>query len=233
VIDLPAAAAALLVLAAQGTVHQHVSPPDPQVLAPGYAPLKFTAPVPGTYDLPPLGTAADGEVLDGTGKTVHLRDLYGTKLVLLSFIYTSCSDANGCPLASFVVSQVQQRLLADAALRDRVRLVSLSFDPAHDTPSVMRDYGQVFRKQSFDWRFLTTASQEKLEPILADYNQSVQREYDSNGRALGTMSHILRVYLIDRDRRIRNIYSQSFLHPDVVLADIRTLLTESGLHCCK
>lgn len=210
-------------LAAQAA-HEHTAPPDPLVLAPGYAPLRFAAPVPGTYDLPSLGTAADGEVIDGSGKIIYLRDLYGKKLVLLSFVYTSCGDVNGCPLASFVVSQIQKRLLADAKLRDQVRLVSLSFDPAHDTPAVMDDYGRLFRKQSFDWRFLTTASEEKLEPILAGYNQSVQRDYDSNGKALGTVSHILRVYLIDRDRRIRNIYSQSFLHADVVLADIRTLL---------
>jgi len=38
------------------------------------------------------------------------------------------------------------------------------------------------------------------------------------------VSHLLRVYLIDRNRRIRNIYSQSFLHAGVVLAHLRTLL---------
>jgi len=37
------------------------------------------------------------------------------------------------------------------------------------------------------------------------------------------MSHILRVYLIDADKRIRNIYSPSYLHPDILYADIRTV----------
>jgi cytochrome c peroxidase len=37
------------------------------------------------------------------------------------------------------------------------------------------------------------------------------------------MSHILRVYLIDADKRIRNIYSPSYLHPDMLYADIRTV----------
>jgi cytochrome c peroxidase len=40
------------------------------------------------------------------------------------------------------------------------------------------------------------------------------------------MSHILRVYLIDRQRRIRNIYSMSFLHADVVVNDIESVLDE-------
>jgi cytochrome c peroxidase len=41
-------------------------------------------------------------------------------------------------------------------------------------------------------------------------------------------SHILRVMLIDRQRRVRNIYSVSFLHADTVLNDVRTLLLEEG-----
>ena len=40
------------------------------------------------------------------------------------------------------------------------------------------------------------------------------------------MSHILRVFLIDRQKNIRNIYSPSFLHPDILLADIRTVLED-------
>jgi hypothetical protein len=40
------------------------------------------------------------------------------------------------------------------------------------------------------------------------------------------MSHRLRVFIIDRDRRIRNVYSPAYLHPDLVLADLRTLAME-------
>ena len=72
--------------------------PQPPNLAPGYAPLPFPAPKPGSYQLPAMGSAADGKVLDVDGKTKKLHDLYGDKLVLLSFIYATCDDANGCPL---------------------------------------------------------------------------------------------------------------------------------------
>jgi cytochrome c peroxidase len=50
--------------------------------------------------------------------------------------------------------------------------------------------------------------------------------YNEDGDYAGTMSHILRVYLIDRDRRIRNIYSAGFLHVDTVINDLRTLQME-------
>jgi cytochrome c peroxidase len=79
-----------------------------------------------------------------------------------------------------------------------------------------------------DWRFLTTSSEEALEPILDSYDQWVIRDYDEQGKPLGTMSHLLRVYLIDQARQIRNIYSVSFLHADTVAADIETVLMEAS-----
>ena len=146
------------------------------------------------------------------------------KTVVLSFIYTSCSDVNGCPLATYVLSQVQKRLAKDERTTANVRLVSVSFDPANDTPQVMADYGRHFRRHAVDWRFLTAESESRLNPILRDYDQFVIRDRGPDGEPLATMSHILRVYLIDADKRIRNIYSPSYLHPDLLYADIRTVL---------
>ena len=49
-------------------------------------------------------------------------------------------------------------------------------------------------------------------------------EYDENGNYIGSISHILRVFLIDQEKNVRNIYSVSFLHPDLLINDIKTLL---------
>ncbi len=203
--------------------HQH---PRPTVLAPGYADLEFNPPRPGTYNLPPLGMAGDGAVLDSAAKRTRLYDLLGDKIVVLSFIYTTCNDVNGCPLASHVLRGVQNRLLESTDLSRRVRLLSFSFDPGHDTPDVLADYSRHFRKSGFDWRFLTCASEDELAPILEQFDQWVIKDYDDDGNYLGTISHNLRVYLIDRAKRIRNIYSVSFLHADTLLNDIRTLEME-------
>jgi cytochrome c peroxidase len=159
-------------------------------------------------------------VRDEAGRARRLYDFLGDKIVVLSFIYTTCSDANGCPLASYVLRKVQDRALADPALRERVRLVSVSFDPEHDTAAVMAAYGERLRAPGFDWPFLTTASLAELQPLLDAYDQWIVRD------ASGAFSHVLRVMLIDRERRVRNIYSVSFLHADVVLNDVRTLSME-------
>jgi cytochrome c peroxidase len=206
---------------AGSVAHEHV---QPLVLAPGYADLEFEPPTAGEYALPALGNAADGTVTDVTGKPRRLHEFLGDKVVVMSFIYTTCSDVNGCPLATHVLRGLQDHILASSDLREQVRLLSFSFDPAHDTPAVLRDYSAHFKQPGFDWQFLTCDSEQTLEPLLRDYDQWIIKDYDAEGNFLGTMSHILRVYLIDTERRIRNIYSVSFLHADTVANDIRTIL---------
>ena len=209
-------------LAASQQPH-HDRADQPQVLAPGYSALAFPAPAAGSYSLPPLGEAADGELLDSAGAPATLHALYDGKTIVLSFIYTACPDVNGCPLATFVLSLVQRRLSFDEQLKAEVRLVTVSFDPVRDSPEVMASYGRSFKRDDIDWRFLTADSIESLEPILNSYDQAVIRDRDPDGKSVGTMSHILRVYLIDQQKNIRNIYSPSYLHPDILLADIRTV----------
>lgn len=202
--------------------------PLPTDLAPGYGQLEFVLPLPGSYKLPGLGQATDSKVLTSKGRQVNLYDLMGDKFTLLSFIYTNCSDVNGCPLASYVMAKVQDRVLADEILKDTVRLVSFSFDPVNDTPVALERYASNFRKPGFDWRFVTANTAEDMAAILEAYDQFVIREYDSQGKLLGAISHMLRVYLIDHNHVIRNIYSVSYLHPDTILNDIRTIIATTG-----
>lgn len=201
--------------------------PDPVPLAPGYGDLGYTVPEAGSYRLPALNPAADGDVIREDGRSIRLHELYGDKIVLLSFIYSSCSDINGCPLATAVLARIKQRLNREPELADNLRLISLSFDPAHDTPEVMKLYSKSFNNSKGEWLFLTTKSRRTLAPILRDYNQSILPTYNEQGEITGTFSHILRVYLIDRERQIRNIYSISFLHPDLLINDVKTLLMEA------
>lgn len=203
-------------------------PPVQAPLAPGYKPLAFKPPEPGTYVLPVLGNAADGRVVDSDNASLTLHDLYGDKTVLLSFIYTTCDDVNGCPLATAVFQKVKNKLKQSRDIAGQIRFLTLSFNPEHDTPEAMRRYGQGFQDAGIEWRFLTTRSEQEIHPILNDYQQSVDREYDDQGQFTGKFSHLLRVFLIDRQKQIRNIYTVSFLHPDTLIADIRTLLQESS-----
>ncbi len=178
----------------------------------------FSLPEPGSYQLPVIGLAGEGEVVTPQGQATTLHQLMGDRVVLLSFIYATCSDERGCPLATRVLQRVARQIEQDSELRDGLRLLTLSFDPVHDTPTRLQQYARRFGGLSDHWQFLTTGDERRLQPILTAYQQRVEKMKD------GSFSHLLRVYLIDRDRRIRNIYSADMLDPDLLLTDVKTLL---------
>ncbi len=199
------------------------------VLAPGYGPLEYELPNPGSYNLPPLGIAADGEVLNADGQPTRLHNLLDGRVVLLSFMFSSCSDVNGCPLSSFVFYKLKSSMQHDAELEAGMRLVSLSFDPKRDTPEVIKLYANNFRYAGAkgDWRFVTTESEQNLKPILDAYGQDIQKMVNADTGETLDISHLLKVFLIDSKQRIRNIYSVPFLHADLLINDVRTLLLET------
>jgi protein SCO1/2 len=89
-------------------------------------------------------------LVDATGRSVNLTQLLETdKPVLINFIFTSCSAV--CPVMAATFSQVQERL---GEKRERVRMLSVSIDPEHDTPARLSEYAQRFRARA-DWHFLT------------------------------------------------------------------------------
>ncbi len=229
----------LATLATSGPVHaQSQTGPNAEVyLAPGWGELSFTAPAAGTYALPSLGAAQDGRVLQANGDAANLHELMGDKITVLSFVYRTCDDVNGCPLSTMVLYTLGNRIAKDPSLKDRLKLITLSFDPEFDTPGVMAEYGEsIVGDAALDWAFLTTESETQLAPILRDYQQSVVKDAylnqgDSDGQkpsdGRNRFSHILRVFLIDENKQIRNIYSLSFLHPDILVNDVKTLFLES------
>ena len=204
-------------MALAGHGHETVSDvPQTVVLAPGYRTLSYPAPQVGSYSLPSISDAFDAPYLSSLGLEGTLHDLMDGKVTILSFIYTKCEDVNGCPLAAFVMSQIQKQVKQT----ESVQFISYSFDIKNDTPKVLENYAQSFRNDGAKWDFLTAPNSERLENLLKQYNQTVQI---SDGQIY---SHMLRVFLIDSKKRIRNIYSTAFLHADTITNDIETLLKE-------
>lgn len=189
----------------------------------------YDAPVPGTYTLPVIKPAADGALLDTSGQPVHLLELLRDRVTVMSFIYTRCAAAKACPYATGVLLQLHRASAEDPELAKQLRLVSLSFDPANDTPERMAAYARVaaLSTDAAPWDFVTTRSPAEIQPILAAYGQTVDDRPNPRDPA-GPLNHTLRVFLVDREGRIRNIYSAGTLDLRLVLADVRTLLLETA-----
>jgi cytochrome c peroxidase/protein SCO1/2 len=204
-------AAALLLPAAALAHHVELLPP-----------LEYEPPAPGSYVLHRIMPAPDGKIVGLSGKTEALSRYTRGAITLLGFIYTTCTDPDGCPLAYRVFDALNEEIGAAPRLRDKVRFVTLSFDPLRDTPGAMREYAGSREKGTAPrWYFLTTRSGRELEPLVDGFGQDVRRT--RSGREL---SHVLKVFLIDREGDVREIYGSNFLHPRAVLNDIETLLLE-------
>ncbi len=191
--------------------------------------LAFVPPAPGSYQLYQIMTAPDGTVLETDGSVHPLSEFTKGKVTLFSFIYTYCTDARGCPLAYETLHSLKATIEQDPTLRDKVRFVSMSFDPRNDTPETMRLYGdaEMRDRRGLRWHFLTARSGKELAPLLDGFGQDVTVAADQPpGQRVPVLSHLLKVYLIDANGKVREIYSTSFLQPAILLNDIKTLLLE-------
>ena len=211
----------VLVPAADSVHHQHSAGATAGTasLAARVAPAP---PLAHDYTLPKVKPAGNAHLIDANEQPQTLRELSRGKLLLLSFIFTHCADPKGCPLASFVMRQVGRAAAADPALKNRVRLLSFSFDPARDTPARLAAYRDALQAGALDWHFATVTNPDELPAVLSAYGQSVLRD-----PAGGNFSHQLRVFLIDGEGQIRNEYSTAFLRAPEVLADLRSVAHET------
>jgi len=187
---------------------------------------QFTPPPPGTYTLPVIDTVHDHSLLDPQGTRVNLRSLTKNKIAVISFMYTSCADVGGCPLAAAVLHQLDHLLSQRPELARRATLLSVSFDPERDTPTRMAEVKAKLTPHT-DWHFLTSATTTELQPILDDFNQPVARLTKDNGEWSGLFRHVLKVYLVDQHHNVRNIYSTGLFSAQLVLNDIETILLET------
>ena len=177
----------------------------------------FEPPPPGTYELPPIQEVDEYVLVTPDGATTHLPGLAAGQVGVVSFVYRSCTQASGCPLALAVLRRLDRELARRPQLARRVRLATVSFDPARDTPERMGDLARMLAPRG-DWRFLTVSEPQQIRPVLADYSQDVVQLEDA------VLRHVLKVFLVDAERRVRNIYSAGFLSWQLLLNDIETVL---------
>jgi cytochrome oxidase Cu insertion factor (SCO1/SenC/PrrC family) len=191
--------------------------------------MEFVPPPPGSYKLQKIQRVADAVLLDSAGRSIKLSALTHGKITLLTFFYTYCADPLGCPFAHTTLAQLRDRVSGDRALAGRVRFVSVSLDPTHDTPAAIAIYGKEFMTDPrFEWRFLTARRVRELLPVLDDFGQDVSVDRDNAGRATRTLHHMLKMFLVDSHGEVREIYTLSFLQPQVMFNDIKTLALEGG-----
>lgn len=163
-----------------------------------------------------IRTAPDFTLTTQDDKSLHLADCKG-KVLLASFIFTTCNGS--CPATTHRMAQVQEALHKNG-LDKRVHLLSISLDPARDTPAVLRGYMRLYDVDDANWTFLT-GPKEKVEKTIADWGMWAKPA------ANGQLDHPSRIFLVDKRGRIREIYNLGFMKTPWVIEDIELLLKEA------
>ena len=183
----------------------------------GHAPLPEPAPaVPASSILTPGGVAPDAEFTDESGVRRRLSDWRG-RILAVTFIYTRCPLPDFCPRMNRHFAAVQADVVADARLRERVRLLSVSLDPDFDTPAVLAAEARRVRADPNVWTFLT-GSREVIDRFAVPFGVYVVR----NGKNLGDITHNLRTAVIGADGRVLTIFSGSEWSPADLLGALRS-----------
>ncbi|SFE14798.1 protein SCO1/2 [Paenibacillus catalpae] len=157
---------------------------------------------------------------DIDGNEVSLESTNG-KARLVYFYFASCPDV--CPPTTFMISEVEDQLREAGILGTKAELISITFDPTHDTPDVIRDFATRNFAQLEDggWEFLRGNDEEATLKLARDFGVSVKREND-------TFIHMNVITLVDKKGQIRKWIngSDESLTPESMVADLKQLAKE-------
>ena len=185
---------------------------------PDYKPsVQYHTPAPG--DLVP-----NFALLNQSDRTIHLDQFRG-KLLLATFVYTRCTLADYCPRMSRNFAAIDEQLAQDPKLYAGTHLLSISFDPTYDTPTVLRSYGGAytgrFTKENFThWDFAAPPMKE-LAGVAEWFGVGI-----TPGEQ-GSLYHSLSTALIGRDGRILVWYPTNEWTPQQMLAEIHKAATKT------
>lgn len=149
-------------------------------------------------------------------KLIKINEYRGKALVL-TFIYTRCPDPQFCTLMSSNFQQLEQELQKQPALHDKTHLLSISFDPAFDTPAVLRSYGAAYTgrysDEKFDhWEF-AGGSADQVKGIAQYFGL---RYYQNTDQII----HGLRTAIIAPDGKIFKVYEGNEWKPEELMTEL-------------
>jgi protein SCO1/2 len=182
----------------------------------GHAELPPDArPVKAMDVMSPGDEVPDDPLQDQTGATHRLSDWRGRALAV-TFVYTRCPLPDFCPLMDRRFGELQRAITGDARLRDRVHLVSVTFDPGHDTAAVIQAHAKARGADPQTWSYLT-GSPAAIDHLTSRFGVSAIADKD----AAKTITHNLRTAVIDPKGRLVTIHSGNEWTVDQLLTDLR------------
>src|SRR4051812_41322777 len=101
-----------------------------------------------------IGPAPEVRLTDSEGRPFDLARCRG-KVVLVGFVFTTCNGT--CPLTSAAMARCRDALKEEGLWGEKVEFVSITLDPSHDSPEVLKLYADIYRADPASWHFVTGA----------------------------------------------------------------------------
>jgi len=169
----------------------------------------------GPTEPQPGAEIPDVKLVNQDGRPFNTRQLKGRALVV-TFIYTRCPLPDQCPLMSANFAQLNAALGADAELRKKARLLSVTLDPEFDKPEVLRSYAATYAGGRFDdWDFATGDPADVRR--FAEFFGLI---YKAEGNQV---VHSLRTAVVGADGRLIKIYRGNEWKPEEILNELKAL----------
>ena len=184
---------------------------------------------PRTEPLPVHWSVPDFTLVDQEGDTLRAADLGGSVWAVNVF-FSNCHGV--CPRVNARMARVAETLRERGLLGDEMRLVSISVDPARDTPPVLREYARAFGgAPPREWAFLTGSRADKVRRLIQQGFRvtALDPGPDEGEGADGyQVSHSPRILLVDRQGRVRGTYDgREAAATEALLAAAALLLDET------
>jgi len=164
--------------------------------------------------LKPGDPVPDTTLVDETNTARPLTSLKGHR-VALTFMYTRCPQPDFCPLMDRNFVAIQNEIQKTPGLGD-VRLVSVSFDPANDTPAVLKTHARDLKTDPAVWHFVT-ASADDIKGFAAKFGVTAEPSAESPA----VLTHNLSTAVIDADGRLVKIRPGNMWTPADLIADLK------------
>lgn len=145
------------------------------------------------------------------GKAIRLSEFRGQALAF-TFIFTRCPFPVYCPRMNNNLGAVQKELV-EAKAGTNWHLLSISFDPEHDTPERLTAYGRTYRHDPERWSFATG----KLEDVR-NLGESFGLMFYKKG---GTIEHNVRTVVVDASGRVQRIFPGNEWAPAELAAEMK------------
>lgn len=156
----------------------------------------------------------DVSLVDQDGRKQQLSAHRGSVLAI-TFTYTRCPLPTFCPLMDQHFVKIQRAIKGDPKLAGKVRLLSITLDPAFDTPAVLKQHATALGADPKVWSF-ATGHRDDLDRLGTRLGLLVQRE----GKEAEDITHSLRTVIVNRAGALEKVYQGNEWTPDQVVAEL-------------